>query len=185
MVDELFVLNGTLNIGDVIPGLNWLDPQGYIKRMKRLHKMFDRFLENVLVEHEERRRESEGFMPMDIVDQLLKLVEDPNLEVPIERVGIKAITLDIIAAAMDPSAVTAEWALTELLKNPDALAKATEELDCVVGRDHLVVEADIRSLPYLEAVVKETMRVHPVSSSGCAVRTRPLAATTSRRARAF
>ena len=43
------------------------------------------------------------------------------------------------------------------------MAKATEELDRVVGGGRLVTEADIPRLPYLEAVVKETMRVHPVA----------------------
>jgi cytochrome P450 len=44
--------------------------------------------------------------------------------------------------------VATEWALSELLRNPEAMAKAT---------------ADIPRLPYLEAVVKETLRVHPVA----------------------
>ena len=64
----------------------------------------------------------------------------------------------------DTTSVTVEWAMSELLRNPDALASATEELDRVVGRERLVVtEGDIPSLPYMEAVVKETMRLHPVS----------------------
>jgi cytochrome P450 len=64
----------------------------------------------------------------------------------------------------DTTSVTVEWAMSELLRNPDALAKATKELDRVVGRERLVVtEGDIPSLPYMEAVVKETMRLHPVS----------------------
>ncbi|OEL19400.1 Cytochrome P450 CYP736A12 [Dichanthelium oligosanthes] len=98
-----------------------------------------------------------------MVDLLLQLADNPNLEVPIERDGVKAFTLDIIAAGTDTSAVTVEWALSELLRKPKAIAKATEELDRVVGRDRLVTEADIPSLPYLEAIVKETMRIHPVA----------------------
>lgn len=39
--------------GYLIPWLSRLDPQGYIKRMKELHKMFDRLLEHVLDEHVE------------------------------------------------------------------------------------------------------------------------------------
>ncbi|KAI4962765.1 hypothetical protein ZWY2020_025797 [Hordeum vulgare] len=56
MIDELFLLNGVLNIGDSIPWLDWMDLQGYIKRMKKLSKKFDRFLEHVVDEHSERRR---------------------------------------------------------------------------------------------------------------------------------
>ena len=53
--------------------------------------------------------------------------------------------------------------MSELLRNPDALAKATEELDRVIGRERLVTEGDIPNLPYMEAIVKETLRLHPVS----------------------
>ncbi|PUZ41010.1 hypothetical protein GQ55_9G468900 [Panicum hallii var. hallii] len=164
MVDELFVLNGVLSVGDFIPWLSWLDPQGYVGRMKRLGKMFDRFLEHVLDEHNERRRrEGDGFVATDMVDLLLELADDPGLEVPIERDGVKGFTLDLIAGGTDTSAVAVEWAMSELLRHPDVLAKATGELDSVVGHDRLVTEQDIPKLPYLEAIVKETFRLHPVS----------------------
>ena len=59
--------------------------------------------------------------------------------------------------------MTIEWAMSELLRNPDALAKATEELDRVIGRERLVTEGDIPNLLYIEAIVKETTRLHPVT----------------------
>lgn len=94
MIDELFFLNGALNVGDFVPWLGWMDPQGYVRRMKRLGKMFDRFLEHVLDEHDgRRRREGERFVPVDVVDQLLQLADDPDLEVPIQRDGIKAFIM--------------------------------------------------------------------------------------------
>ena len=94
MVDELFVLNGVLSVGDFIPWLGWLDPQGYVGRMKRLGKMFDRFLEHVLDKHDERRRrEGDGFVATDMADLLLELADDPGLEVPIGRDGVKGFTL--------------------------------------------------------------------------------------------
>jgi hypothetical protein len=91
MIDEWFVLNGVLNIGDSIPWLGWMDLQGYIKRMKKLNKMFDGFLEHVVEEHEGRRRlEGDSFVAKDMVDVLLEIASDPNLEVQIHRDGIKA-----------------------------------------------------------------------------------------------
>ncbi|KAF8714162.1 hypothetical protein HU200_028173 [Digitaria exilis] len=53
--------------------------------------------------------------------------------------------------------------IVEGLRRPDALAKATEELDRVGGGERHITEGDIATLPYLEAVVKETMRLHPLS----------------------
>jgi cytochrome P450 len=52
--------------------------------------------------------------------------------------------------------------MTELLRRPDAMAAAAEELDRVVGRERWVTERDLPDLPYVDAVVKETLRLHPV-----------------------
>ena len=68
---------------------------------------------------------------------------------------------DLVAGGTESAAVIVEWAISELLKNPDVFAKATEELDSVIGHGRLVTEQDIPNLPYLEAIVKETMRLHP------------------------
>ncbi|TVU09721.1 hypothetical protein EJB05_43214, partial [Eragrostis curvula] len=96
IVDEFFVLNGAFNIGDFIPWLDWLDMQGYVRRMKRNGKMFDRFLERILNDHNERRRhEGERFVAADMLDVLLMLADDPNLEVPLSRDNIKAITQEL------------------------------------------------------------------------------------------
>ncbi|GJM98689.1 hypothetical protein PR202_ga15719 [Eleusine coracana subsp. coracana] len=164
MLDELFLLNGVLNIGDWIPWLAWLDLQGYVRRMKQVGKMFDRFMENVLEEHDERRRrEGDAFVVKDMVDRLLQLADDPNLEVKLTRDRVKGFTQDLIAGGTESAAVIAEWAISELLKNPETLAKATEELDRVIGRDRWVTEKDIPHLPYIETIIKETMRLHIVA----------------------
>ncbi|VAH13183.1 unnamed protein product [Triticum turgidum subsp. durum] len=163
MLDELFLLNGVLNIGDSIPWLDWMDVQGYVKRMKKLSKMYDRFLEHVVDEHNERRsREGESFVAKDMVDVLLQVASDPNLEVKLSRGGVKAFIQDLLAGGTESSTVTVEWAISELLKKPEIFGKATEELDRVVGRCRWVTEDDIPSLPYVDAIMKEAMRMHPV-----------------------
>ncbi|KAL2458901.1 Uncharacterized protein Fot_55464 [Forsythia ovata] len=40
------------------------------------------------------------------------------------------------------------------------MAKATQELDTVIVREKKVKESEIPNLPYLDAIVKETMRLH-------------------------
>ncbi len=92
MLDELFLLSGVLNIGDSIPWIDFLDLQGYIKRMKALSKKFDRFLEHVLDEHIARRKGVKDYVAKDMVDVLLQLAEDPTLDVTLERHGVKAFT---------------------------------------------------------------------------------------------
>lgn len=163
MLDELFLLNGVFNIGDSIPWLGFLDLQGYVKRMKVVSKKFDKFLEHVLDEHNERRKSVENYVAKDMVDLLLQLADDPNLEVKLERHGIKGFSQDLLAGGTESSAVTVEWAIAELLKKPEIFEKATEELDRVIGRNRWVQEKDMPSLPFIRAIAKETMRLHPVA----------------------
>lgn len=59
---------------------------------------------------------------------------------------------------------TLEWAMAELIRHPDIAKRATEELDRVVGRERWVEEKDIPQLPYIDAIMKETMRKHPASA---------------------
>ncbi|BBN14031.1 protein MpCYP829-like34 [Marchantia polymorpha subsp. ruderalis] len=49
----------------------------------------------------------------------------------------------------------------QLIRNPDKMANLQKELDEVVGRDRPMTEADIPKLSYLEAVIEETLRLHP------------------------
>ncbi|MCL7033671.1 hypothetical protein MKW94_020280 [Papaver nudicaule] len=51
--------------------------------------------------------------------------------------------------------------MAELLRDPSKIAKAQQEISSTIGRDSPLEEADIVRLPYLQAVVKETLRLHP------------------------
>jgi flavonoid 3',5'-hydroxylase len=68
---------------------------------------------------------------------------------------------DMFTAGTDTSSIIVEWALAEMLKNPPVMARAQEELDRVVGRGRRLEESDLPDLPYLQAVCKEAMRLHP------------------------
>ena len=50
-----------------------------------------------------------------------------------------------------------------MLHNPEIAKKGQEELDRVIGSDRLPLISDKASLPYIEAMVKETHRWHPVT----------------------
>ncbi|KAK9270393.1 hypothetical protein L1049_025972 [Liquidambar formosana] len=59
------------------------------------------------------------------------------------------------------STVTLTWALSLLLNNRQALEKVQKELDIHIGRERQVEESDIKNLVYLQAILKETWRLHP------------------------
>lgn len=69
----------------------------------------------------------------------------------------------MILGGTDTTSVTLTWALSLLLNNPEALKKTQAELDTHVGRDRHVSSSDLRNLAYLEAVIKETLRLYPAA----------------------
>ncbi|KAK1265210.1 Flavonoid 3'-monooxygenase [Acorus gramineus] len=157
MVVELMVVAGEFNVGDFVWGLGWLDPQGVVGRMKKLHRRFDGFLDGIIKEHSmdgsDRKR--------DLLSVLIGLKERGEGEERLNDVDIKALLLNMFSAGTDTSSSTVEWALAELILHPDILKKAQQELDSVVGRSRLVSESDMAHLPYFHAIVKETFRLHP------------------------
>jgi cytochrome P450 len=68
----------------------------------------------------------------------------------------------LLSAGTDTSALTLEWAMALLLTHPETMLKARAEIDTNVGRSRLVEESDMMKLPYLQCVVKETLRLCPV-----------------------
>ena len=53
--------------------------------------------------------------------------------------------------------------MAELLHSLEALSRAKAELEQVIGKGKLVQESDIPQLPYLQAIIKETLRLHPAA----------------------
>ena len=51
--------------------------------------------------------------------------------------------------------------MAELINHPMVLQKAQQEIDQVVGRNRLVQESDVPHLPYIQAIIKESFRIHP------------------------
>lgn len=70
----------------------------------------------------------------------------------------------MLEASMDTMRTPIEWAMAELIRHPHIMKKAQQELQKVVGLDRLVEEPDLRNLEYLSMIVKETLRLHPLSA---------------------
>ena len=66
----------------------------------------------------------------------------------------------MIFRGTDTTALLTEWIMAELVLNPDIQSKLHQELVLAVG-DKNVTDADVAKLPYLQAVLKETLRLHP------------------------
>ncbi|CAL9097745.1 unnamed protein product, partial [Musa textilis] len=133
-------------------------PPGIQAKMRSVHVRFDAMLTKLLQEHEASKKERQG--RPDFIDKLMenRVTEDGQT---ITDVNIKALISDLFTAGTDTSAVTVEWAMAEMLRNPAILKRAQAEADAVVGRDRLLEESDLPKLAYLQAVCKEALRLHP------------------------
>lgn len=59
-------------------------------------------------------------------------------------------------------AILLEWILARMILHPDIQAKAQAEIDGIVGDSgSQVSDSDLSKLPYVRAIIKETLRMHP------------------------
>lgn len=92
MVVELMELAGVFNYGDYIPGLDWLDLQGVVGKMKRLHTRFDSFLNKVVEEH--KRDIARDRKQLDLLSELISLKDNADGEGgKLNDIEIKALLL--------------------------------------------------------------------------------------------
>ncbi|XP_059637609.1 cytochrome P450 76T24-like [Cornus florida] len=153
--------SGKPNIADYFPLLKLIDPQRVRRQLKfYFEKLLEIFEE--IINQRLQSRVASSVLGNDVLETLLNLTEDKDTGLSVSEV--KRLILDLFLAGTDTTTATLEWAMAELIKKPEAMAKARNELEEVIGRDghRLVQESDIPTLPYLQAVVKETFRLHPV-----------------------
>nr|AFL91704.1 flavonoid-3',5'-hydroxylase [Aconitum vilmorinianum] len=159
MVIELMTSAGLFNVGDYIPSIAWMDLQGIVRGMKRLHRKFDVLLDKKFKEHMATRDERKE--KPDLLDVLMDNRDNKSEQERLTDTNIKALLLNLFSAGTDTSSSTIEWALTEMIKNPSIFRCAHAEMDQVIGRNRRLEESDILKLPYLQAICKETFRKHP------------------------
>ncbi|GKV51811.1 hypothetical protein SLEP1_g58435 [Rubroshorea leprosula] len=137
IVTEITKLAAGFSLADMYPSNEVLILiAGLRPKLEKLHKVNDRILEEIVKEHRERRKETDGNgrreRDQDLVDILLKLQRNGDLEFPLTDNNIKAVILDIFAAGSETSSTVVEWAMSELLKNPRLMKEAQAE-NCVIN----------------------------------------------------
>ncbi|MED6156675.1 hypothetical protein PIB30_016610 [Stylosanthes scabra] len=155
---------GHPNVADVFPWLGWVDPQGLQRRMKRdMGKAIEIASRYVKERLEIQHGDDGGFSrKKDFLDVLLDFQSGGTDDARnVSDKDLNVFILEIFMAGSETTSSTIEWALTELLCNRDCLTKVKSELNRVVGTTRDLEETDIENLPYLQAVVKETLRLHP------------------------
>ncbi|XP_058221153.1 cytochrome P450 81Q32-like [Rhododendron vialii] len=165
LIRDLFELSGTSNPGDFVPFLRWIDFGKMEKKMLRVQKKMDAFLQGLI---EEKRREDDekvfeqkGGKTKSMIDSMLGL-QDSDPHYYSDEI-IKGNVLNMLSAGSDTSSSTIEWAMSVLLNHPKVLDKARAELDTVVAENRLVDESDLSKLPYLQNIISETLRLFPAA----------------------
>ncbi|XP_054816514.1 cytochrome P450 71D10-like [Prosopis cineraria] len=150
-----------LSIADLYPSLKILQVITGIKaKIEGVNKEIDSIVRNIINHHREEKHSYIGEAE-DLVDVLLRIQRENDLEIPLTLENIKSVILDVFLGGTETSATTVEWSMSELLRNPNTMKKAQEEVRRVYGSKGYVDESEVHQLKYVYAVIKETLRLHP------------------------
>nr|KJB20801.1 hypothetical protein B456_003G165700 [Gossypium raimondii] len=156
---EIMVFLGKPNISDIFPLIAWFDIQSIERGMKKIRQSFNEFLDSVI---EERMKKETGEQKSDVLQMLLDLHKNQDSPSSLTMNQIKGILVNIVVAGTDTTSGSTEWAMSELMQHPEIMEKVKEELNDVIGVNNTVEEFHLPNLRYLNAVIKETFRLHPV-----------------------
>lgn len=175
-LDEMFVVLATrFAVSDIFPSLEFIDRlRGLVKDMKILGDELNSIAGCFIEEHRQKRRESLSSLlslsnesvgdEQDFIDVLLSIMDQSRLPGDDPDFIIKIMILEAFAGGTDSLSATLTWVLSLLLNHPNVLKRAREEIDRHVENGKQVEVSDIPKLGYIDAIIKETMRLYPVGA---------------------
>ncbi|MFN7968190.1 MAG: cytochrome P450 [Acidimicrobiales bacterium] len=97
----------------------------------------------------------------DLVDVLMS-IKDPDGNEHFSADVITGMFISMMFAGHHTTSTTASWFIIEMLRNPDVMAAVVAEMDALAdaGGGEITYQ-DLREVPWLEASIKETLRLHP------------------------
>ncbi|KAL6130746.1 hypothetical protein ACLB2K_069125 [Fragaria x ananassa] len=143
----------------------FMDVNGLDAKLDKVAKRFDEFRDGIIQEHINRspkngKSDQHIDEHKDFVDVLLWIQKENMAGFPVGRVSIKALILDMFTAGTDTYTII-DWAMSELLRNPKVMKKLQDEVRGIVVNKREITEDDLVGMHYLQAVMKETLRLHP------------------------
>lgn len=161
LVSEGYELLGIFNWSDHFPLLGWLDMQGVRRRCKELVARVNIFVGKIIEEHRFKRTKNAGKAVDEAFHDFVDVLLDLEMEDKLSDSDMIAVLWEMIFRGTDTVAILLEWILARMVLHPDIQSKVQCEIDAVVETGRAVCDSDLTNLPYLQAIVKETLRVHP------------------------
>ncbi|XBH95557.1 hypothetical protein VPH35_086100 [Triticum aestivum] len=149
---QVMNLLGGFSLVDLFPSsrlVRWLSSEE--RRMKSSLDLMQRIITDILVECKAVRAASNATKKLcGLLDVLLTCQEEDSLESPLTTEMITTVLFDIFGGATDTTSTTFEWAMSELINHPVAMAKAQLEVRGVLGLDQaIIVSSDLAELHYM------------------------------------
>nr|XP_009403855.1 PREDICTED: trans-cinnamate 4-monooxygenase-like [Musa acuminata subsp. malaccensis] len=144
------------NYGDFIPILRPF-LRGYLRKCQDLKDSRLKLFNDHFVAEKRKKMEELG-SKMELkcaIDHIL----DAERRGEINYDNVLYIVENINVAAIETTLWSIEWGVAELVNHPGIQRKLRQELDAVLGPGVPITEPDIPKLPYLQAVIKETLRL--------------------------
>ncbi|CAI0413808.1 unnamed protein product [Linum tenue] len=157
---EMTELLGRANVSDVIPLLARFDLQGIQREAAEVAERFDGIITSVVQRRLKDLSSGKSVPSKDLLQILLEIQSREDSLIASSSLHFKAMIQDIASGGTESIAILLEWAMTELLSNKEAMTKIQQELDLIVGPNNFVEQRHLKELNYLNAVVKETCRLH-------------------------
>ncbi|TMW81576.1 hypothetical protein EJD97_008836 [Solanum chilense] len=140
------------NISDLYPVLGKLDLQGLQKKSIHLVTKLCSNWEPIL-EERNNSREKGSSSQHDFLETLL--------DNGFTNDSIHQLLMELLLAGSDTTTSTIEWAMAELIKNVESMKKVQEELEIELSESDYLKESQLLQMSYIQACVKETLRLHP------------------------
>jgi sterol 14-demethylase len=132
----------------------YVDPHADIESFRRRDAAREKLVD--LVQAIIDKREARGTVPKDERDLL-----DVLISIDMSADYVTGIFISMMFAGHHTSSGTASWALIELMRHPETMQGVVAELDGLYADGSEVSFQALRSIPLLEAALKETLRLHP------------------------
>ncbi|XP_069045258.1 steroid 17-alpha-hydroxylase/17,20 lyase-like isoform X2 [Lepisosteus oculatus] len=150
---------------DIFPWLQ-IFPNEDLKILKQCIAVRDDLLQKKYDEHKASYNDG---TQRDLLDALLRAKRSSeNNNTLAHDVGLTDDHLlmtvgDIFGAGVETTTTVLKWAIAYLIHHPQVQKKVQEELDSKIGMDRHPTLSDRGNLPYLEATIREVLRIRPVS----------------------